>query len=158
MLFTNRSIDFSSQIVEKYSFRNGRGRYVIWGRKCICISNKWGSVAVISQTCVLNWSACFYRCCCGRLLTSHCGGPDAHSNITVENELWMPSIHTWTLPTDAFGRIKFQGAKHTSKAQVRATQIQVWSILLPVMTCFIHHLQARTTHKNFMKHRVFHIW
>jgi hypothetical protein len=109
------------------------------------------------QNLVLYWSACFYRCHCGQALIKHQGGRDSDSGKAAESEHWAPSTHTRLFPTDAFGSIQFQSETHQSKAQVRPTQVQVWSILLPVTMCFMHHLQDKILHKNFIKHQAFHI-
>jgi hypothetical protein len=118
-----------------------------------CICNKRISVPVTctkSQTCALHWCACFYRCSCGLSLTFHRGiGLDVDSYKAAEHQQWTPSRHSQPSPTDAYGTIEFQGGPHPSKAQVRATQMWVWSILLPIMTCFIHHIEVRTTRVIF---------
>jgi transient receptor potential cation channel subfamily M protein 3 len=56
-------------------------------------------------------------CCCGLNFSSHSGDLDVTSYKVLENQQWMPSTHTETSPTDAYGIIEFQSEPRRSFAQ-----------------------------------------
>ncbi|XP_048583807.1 transient receptor potential cation channel subfamily M member 7 isoform X3 [Nematostella vectensis] len=55
------------------------------------------------------------KCCCGRDKELH--NIDALLPPIVQDTKWVPTRHTVTLPTDAFGELEFQGAGQPSRAK-----------------------------------------
>ncbi|XP_071054078.1 transient receptor potential cation channel trpm isoform X4 [Onthophagus taurus] len=55
------------------------------------------------------------RCSCGRSTSDHAAL--TFDSTVSANDIWLPSKHTKSEPTDAYGTIEFQGGPHPCKAQ-----------------------------------------